>query len=86
MVMLRPGKVPVGSACPVAVLLDVALPCGDTTTISTMTAISICNGYLHYAPPASYYPRGGYEVTECFLAPEWESIFETAVKELLTQL
>ena len=47
---------------------------------------AICNGYLHYAPPASYYPRGGYEVTECLLAPEWESIFETAVKELLTQL
>jgi hypothetical protein len=47
---------------------------------------AICNGYLHYAPPASYYPRGGYEVTECLLAPEWESIFETAVKELLLQL
>lgn len=47
---------------------------------------AISNGYLHYAPPASYYPRGGYEVTECLLAPEWEEIFETAVGELLTQV
>ena len=47
---------------------------------------SISNGYLHYAPPASYYPRGGYEVTECLLAPEWEAIFDAAVRDLLAQV
>jgi hypothetical protein len=48
--------------------------------------VSLSNGYLHYAPPASYYPRGGYEVTECLLAPEWEEIFQRAVEEIFAQL
>ena len=48
--------------------------------------VSIANGYLHYAPPASYYPRGGYEVTECLLAPEWEALFDAAVRRLFEQL
>jgi hypothetical protein len=47
---------------------------------------ALCNGYLQYSPPASYCPRGGYEVTEYLLAPEWEAIFDTTVKELLAQV
>jgi len=41
------------------------------------------NGYLHYAPPADMYPRGGYEVTECLLAPEWQAVYETTAFEIL---
>ncbi len=44
------------------------------------------NGYLHYSPPASYYGRGGYEVTECLLAPEWEAIFLNAVQRIFKKL
>ncbi|MGD9495509.1 MAG: hypothetical protein AB7Y46_04265 [Armatimonadota bacterium] len=44
------------------------------------------NGYLHYGPPADEYPMGGYEVTECLLAPEWQEIYEQTAAEVLAQL
>lgn len=44
------------------------------------------NGYFHYAPPAEMYDQGGYEVTECLLAPEWQNAFESKVKEILEAL
>lgn len=44
------------------------------------------NGYLHYGAPAEYYDKGGYEVTECLLAPEWQAIYEAKAIELLNRL
>jgi hypothetical protein len=44
------------------------------------------NGYVHYGAPASYYDKGGYEVTECFIAPEWQQIFEDKVNEIINRL
>ncbi len=44
------------------------------------------NGYIHYSPPADYYDKGGYEVTECLLAPEWERIFMAGALELVSEL
>lgn len=44
------------------------------------------NGYLHYGPPAADYPKGGYEVTECFLAPEWQAVYEAKANEILRRL
>lgn len=44
------------------------------------------NGYIHYGPPASEYPKGGYEVTECLLAPEWQEIYEAKALEILNRL
>ncbi len=44
------------------------------------------NGYLHYGAPAEYYDRGGYEVTECLLAPEWQQIYQKAVRKILDRL
>ena len=44
------------------------------------------NGYLHYGAPAEYYDRGGYEVTECLLAPEWQQIYQKAVRKIFDQL
>ena len=44
------------------------------------------NGYVHYGAPAADYDKGGYEVTECLLAPEWQEIFETKTKELINKL
>ena len=50
------------------------------------TFIAACsNGYLHYGAPASYYAKGGYEVTECLIAPEWQQIFEDKVKEIISR-
>jgi len=46
----------------------------------------VLNGYLHYGPPAADYVKGGYEVTECFLAPEWQEIYETTAKAVLQRL
>ncbi len=44
------------------------------------------NGYTHYGPPAEEYALGGYETTECFLAPEWQEMFEAAAREVIAQL
>ncbi len=44
------------------------------------------NGYLQYGPPAADYPKGGYEVTECFLAPEWQALYEAKALEVLGKL
>ncbi len=44
------------------------------------------NGYIHYGPPAADYAMGGYEVTECLLAPEWQEMFEKATADVITRL
>ena len=49
-----------------------------------MSAFS--NGYVHYGAPADEYAMGGYEVTECMLAPEWQELYEKTAAEVLSQL
>ncbi|MAE63816.1 MAG: hypothetical protein CMJ18_06045 [Phycisphaeraceae bacterium] len=71
---------------PMELLSEVGLNVKRSSPFERTYVVSLCNGYLHYAPPASYYPRGGYEVTECLLAPEWEQAFERVVQELLDEL
>jgi hypothetical protein len=44
------------------------------------------NGYMHYGPPADEYPMGGYEVTECLLAPEWQALYEETAARVLGRL
>ena len=44
------------------------------------------NGYMHYGAPADFYDKGGYETTECFLAPEWQEIFERKAREILGRI
>lgn len=44
------------------------------------------NGYMHYGASADYYNKGGYEVTECLLAPEWQEIYEEKIKEIICKL
>jgi len=51
------------------------------------TFIAACsNGYIHYGAPATYYGKGGYEVTECLLAPEWQQIYEEKASEIIRKL
>lgn len=44
------------------------------------------NGYIHYGPPASEYALGGYESTECLIAPEWQALYEAKAAEVLKAL
>ncbi len=73
-------------SAPMEVLAEIGLKVKKASPFKHTYIASIANGYLHYSPPASYYPRGGYEVTECLLAPEWESIFEQTVQKIFKQL
>jgi len=73
-------------AAPMEVLAEIGFKVKKASPFKYTYIASISNGYLHYAPPASYYPRGGYEVTECLLAPEWEKIFEETVGQIFEEL
>jgi hypothetical protein len=44
------------------------------------------NGYIHYGAPADDYALGGYEVTECLLAPEWHEMYMDTAKDVLQRL
>jgi hypothetical protein len=71
---------------PMEVLCEVGLNVKKASPFKHTYIASIANGYLHYSPPASYYPGGGYEVTECLLAPEWEASFYAGVQDVFAQL
>ena len=71
---------------PMEVLAETGLKVKQASPFHRTYVVSLANGYLHYAPPASYYPRGGYEVTECMLAPEWETTFEKVVQKMFEAL
>jgi hypothetical protein len=73
-------------AGPMEMLTEVGLNVKKMSPFAHTCVVALTNGYLHYAPPASYYPRGGYEVNECLLAPEWEEVFYSAVGSLFEQL
>ncbi len=73
-------------AAPIEMLAEVGFNVKHSSPFARTYLISNANGYLHYAPPASYYGRGGYEVTECLLAPEWEAIFYQAVQDIFAEL
>ena len=71
---------------PMELLTETGLQVKKNSPFERTFVVSLANGYLHYAPPASYYPRGGYEVTECLLDPAWEIAFNQIVKELIEAL
>lgn len=71
---------------PMELLTATGLQVKQDSPFERTFVVSLANGYLHYAPPASYYPRGGYEVTECLLDPAWETVFNQIVNELIEEL
>jgi hypothetical protein len=71
---------------PMEILTETGLKLKKKSPFARTFVVSLSNGYLHYAPPPAYYARGGYEVTECLLAPEWEQHFDAVVKELFQEL
>jgi len=72
--------------CPAEVLVEVGLNVKRASPYRYTFVSAFSNGYVHYGPPASDYPMGGYEVTECFLAPEWQGRFEEAAREVIAML
>jgi hypothetical protein len=72
--------------CAAEVLVEVGLNVKKASPFEHTFMAAFSNGYIHYGPPASAYPKGGYEVTECLLAPEWQAIYEKAASEVIGKL
>lgn len=68
------------------VLTEVALNIKKASPCPLTFIAAFANGYIHYGPPAADYDRGGYEVTECLLAPQWQKIFEDTAAEIIEKL
>jgi hypothetical protein len=73
-------------AAPIEVLTEVALNVKKGSPHKHTFVAGFSNGYMHYGPPAADYDKGGYEVNECLLAPEWQAIFERTAREILSKL
>jgi hypothetical protein len=71
---------------PAEVLTEVGLNVKKASPYKHTFVAAFSNGYLHYGPPADDYDKGGYEVTECLLAPEWQVIFEKTAQEIIGRL
>ncbi len=71
---------------PAEVLVEVGLNVKAASPFEHTYMAAFSNGYIHYGPPASEYEKGGYEVTECLLAPEWQALYEAKANEILRRL
>ncbi len=71
---------------PTEMLVEVGLNIKKASPYENTFISAFSNGYIHYGPPADYYDKGGYEVTECLLAPEWQEIHEKKVAEIIKRL
>jgi hypothetical protein len=71
---------------PAELLTEIGLNIKKASPYKHTFVAAYSNGYVHYGAPSADYDKGGYEVTECLLAPEWQEIFETKVKELINKI
>ena len=71
---------------PIEVLAEVGLNVKKASPHKHTFMAAYSNGYMHYGPPASEYDKGGYEVTECLLAPQWQQIYEKKANEIIRRL
>jgi hypothetical protein len=71
---------------PAEMLVEVGLNVKKASPYQHTFMAAYSNGYLHYGAPADYYDKGGYEVTECLLAPEWQAIYEQTAAEIISKL
>ncbi len=71
---------------PAELLAEIGLKIKQISPYKHTFTSAFSNGYLHYGAPASYYEKGGYEVTECLLAPEWEKVYLSKVVEIIHKL
>ena len=73
-------------SCPAEALTEVGLNVKKASPYEHTFVAAFSNGYMHYGPPAADYGKGGYEVTECFLAPGWQAIYERAASDVIRRL
>jgi hypothetical protein len=71
---------------PAEVLVQVGLNVKRASPFKYTFMAAFSNGYMHYGAPSADYARGGYEVTECLLAPEWQRIYEKKANEIIRKL
>lgn len=71
---------------PTEMLTTVGLNVKNASPFAQTFISAYSNGYIHYGPPAAEYALGGYESTECLLAPEWQALYETKAAEVLKAL
>lgn len=71
---------------PIEILTEVSLNIQRASPHEHTFVTGFTNGYLHYGPPADYYDKGGYEATECLLAPQWQEMFESAAARVLAKV
>jgi hypothetical protein len=71
---------------PIEVLTEVGLNVKNASPYEHTFMAAFTNGYMHYGPPAADYDKGGYEVIECFLAPEWQQAYEQTAGDIIRRL
>lgn len=71
---------------PAELLVEVGLKLKAASPCEHTFVAAFSNGYMHYAPPVEHYGKGGYEVTECLLAPEWQHAYEKKAHDIIRRL
>lgn len=72
--------------CPNEALTQIGLNVKQASPHPYTFMAAFSNGYMHYGPPADYYDKGGYEVTECLLGAGWQEIYERTAADVLARL
>jgi hypothetical protein len=71
---------------PLEALVEIGLNVKKASPYKHTFMAAYSNGYMHYGAPAGDYDKGGYEVTECMLAPRWQKIYEKKANEIICKL
>lgn len=71
---------------PLEALVEIGLNVKKASPCKHTFIAAVSNGYMYYGPPASHFGKGGYESNECFLAPEWQEIYESAAAGIVHRL
>lgn len=71
---------------PAELLVEIGLNLKKDSPYEHTFVAAFSNGYMHYAAPVHHYSKGGYEVTECLLAPEWQQIYEDKARDMICRL
>ncbi len=71
---------------PGEVSVEVGLNIKEMSPFENTFVAGFTNGYIYYAPTVEQYNGGVQEDCDCFLAPEWQTIYEEKVSEILNSL
>ena len=71
---------------PAEVSVQVGLNIKNFSPFEYTFVAGFTNGYLYYAPTAEQFKGDAQEDADCFLAPEWQKIYEEKVLEILKKI